>query len=134
MKTSKSIRIFLDTGSVTGLRHAELVNWTGQAIACPRTQVKSLANWSESRRPGVYSLFGDDPETAELSAYIGEAENVYERLQNHLANKDFWNEVIFFTSKDDNLTKAHVKYLESKLVQVASAAGRHPLMNGNQPA
>lgn len=133
MGTGKVIRIFLDSGSVTGLRHAELVNWTGQAIACPRAQVKSLSAWAESKRPGVYFLYGDDPETAEFSVYIGEAENVFDRLQNHLANKDFWNEVIFFTSKDDNLTKAHVKYLESRLVRVARGAGRHPLLNGNEP-
>lgn len=133
MSTGKQITIYLDSGVVTGLRHAQLINWSGQAVACPRGQVKILASWEEAQRPGVYFLYGDDPETAEHSVYIGEAENIYSRLQNHLANKEFWNEVIFFTSKDDNLTKAHVKYLESRLVRVAKAAGRHPLLNGNEP-
>lgn len=133
MNTGKVIKILLDSGSVTGLRHAELVNWTGQAIACPRSQVKSLADWDESSRPGVYFLYGDDPETANLSVYIGEAENVRERLKDHLAKKEFWNEVILFTNKDNNLTKAHVKYLEARLVQITKAADRHPLMNDNLP-
>lgn len=64
--------------------------------------------------------------------YIGEAENVFDRLQNHLANKDFWNEVIFFVGKDENVTKAHVKYLESRLIGIAVATKRYKVDNTNQ--
>lgn len=133
MNTGKVIKILLDSGSATGLRHAELVNWTGQAIACPRAQIKALANWDEASRPGVYFLYGDGPDTAQLSVYIGESENVRERLKDHLIKKDFWNEVVLFTNKDNNLTKAHVKYLESRLVQMTKAADRHPLINDDRP-
>lgn len=55
------------------------------------------------------------------------------RLQSHIVNKDFWNEVVFFTSKDENLTKSHVKYLESRLVQFAKSANRYSVLNGNEP-
>lgn len=124
MSIGKTIRIFLATGSVTGVRHAEIVNWTGQALSCPRPQLKSLASWQEVSKPGIYFLFGDDPETGSTALYIGEAENIYDRLLHHLSNKDFWNEVVLFTSKDENLTKAHVKFLESNLVQIATQASR----------
>jgi len=130
----RTIRIYLDNGQITGIKHAEIVNWTGQAISCPRTLVKSLFDWPESLRPGVYFLFGTDQNTEKSAVYIGEAENVLERLQNHLKNKDFWNEVIFFTSKDDNLTKSHVKYLESSLVHLANLANRYTVINGNAPS
>ena len=133
MSIGKTIRIYLDDGSVSGIRHAEIVNWTGQAISSPRTQIKSLSAWEESKKPGVYFLFGVDEESAQDAVYIGEAENVLDRLQNHIANKDFWNEVVFFTSKDENLTKSHVKYLESRLVQIAKNSGRYVLLNGNEP-
>lgn len=134
MDKGKTIRIYLTDGTVAGIRHAELINWTGQAISCPRNHLGSLANWLESTRPGVYFLFGLDDETAQPTVYIGEAENVYVRLQQHIKKeKNFWKEVIFFTNKDENLTKAHIKYLESRLVDIAKIAGRYLVLNSNTP-
>jgi len=133
MKIGRTIRIYLDDGSTSGIRHAEIVNWTGQAMSVPRTKIKSLSEWEESKKPGVYFLFGVDDETGKQATYIGEAENVFERLQYHIANKEFWNEVIIFTNKDENLTKSHVKYLESRLIQLATEAGRYTLFNSNAP-
>lgn len=129
----KQIRIYLADGSPSGIRHAEITNWTGQAIACPRTRFQDLREWQEAKRPGVYFLFGRDDETGEDAAYIGEAEIVIERLANHISGKDFWNEVIAFTSKDDNLTKGHVRYLESRLIQIALGAGRYKILNSAEP-
>ncbi|PHI29746.1 GIY-YIG nuclease family protein [Budvicia aquatica] len=134
MDKGKTIRIYLTDGTVAGIRHAELINWTGQAISCPRNHLSALANWHESTRPGVYFLFGLDDETAQPTVYIGEAENVYVRLQQHIKKeKNFWKEVIFFTNKDENLTKAHIKYLESRLVDIAKIAGRYLVLNSNTP-
>jgi hypothetical protein len=56
----------------------------------------------------------------------------YRSCKNHIANKDFWNEVIFFVSKDENLTKSHVKYLESRLIQIAFSTRRYKIENYNQ--
>src|SRR5699024_10147013 len=77
---------------------------------------------------GVYFLFGEDDEGNNV-AYIGEAENVLSRLNSHLREKDFWTEVVVFTSKDDNLNKAHIKYLEHKLHQLAEKMGRYKMKN-----
>ena len=66
-------------------------------------------------------------------AYIDESENVSERIISHDKYKDFWSEVIIFTSKDENLTKAHVKFLESSLVELSKTAARYKLENGNTP-
>lgn len=129
MALGKVIKIHLLDGSVTGIRHAEIVNWTGQAIAVPRIHVKSLENWSEARRPGIYFLFGVDDASGNSAAYIGETEDVYERLLQHQREREFWNEVVFFTSKDENLTKSHVKFLESRLIALAAEVGRLPLLN-----
>ena len=129
----KSIRIYLKDGTVTGIKFGEVVNQTIQSISCPRLRIAELNEYQESKRPGVYFLFGQDEETNEPKAYIGEAENVYDRIQNHAANKEFWNEVIFFISKDENLTKSHVKYLESRLIQIANATKRYKTGNSNQP-
>jgi len=60
---------------------------------------------------------------------------VAQRLKTHnrpedAGGKDFWERVCLVTSKDQNLTKAHVKYLESKLIGIAASAGRCVLSNG----
>jgi len=128
----KSIRIYLKDGTVTGIRIGEIVNQTIQSVACPRNRVAELKNYPEANKPGVYFLFGDDSETGGNRAYIGEAENVFDRLQDHLAKKEFWSEVIFFISKDENLTKSHVKFLESHAIRIANLTKRYIIENGNQ--
>lgn len=134
MSLGKSIRIYLKEGTVSGVKLAEVVNHTIQAFACPRSKLSELNKYftKESNRPGVYFLLGDDGSN-KIKAYIGEAENVWDRLKNHDTNKDFWSEVILFTSKDENLTKSHVKYLESRLVSVALTADRYAMENSNTP-
>ena len=129
----KQIRIYLADNSASGVRYAEITNWTGQAFACPRTRFNELKDWPEIRRPGVYFLFGIDETTGENIVYIGESENVLDRLNSHISSKDFWSELIAFTSKDENLTKSHVKYLESRLVSIALGARRYEIKNCAAP-
>jgi hypothetical protein len=123
----KSVKIFLNDGTVTGIKSAEIVNNTIQSITCPRPLLSELQDsdrYPEAHKPGVYFLFGTDEETNEPKVYIGEAENVFERLKNHIVKKDFWTEVVFFVGKDENITKAHVGYLESRLVDIAKSTAR----------
>src|SRR5689334_224541 len=128
----RSIRIYLDKGEVSGIRHAELVNWTGQALLSPRSRIGELSAWEHVlQRPGVYFLLGAE-QLSSPEVYIGESESVLERLKQHVG-EDFWHEALFFTSKDENLTKSHVKYLESRLVDDARKAKRYSVRNGNQP-
>jgi hypothetical protein len=129
----KSIRIYLADGSVSGVRHAEIVNWSGQALAVSRNNLSELIQWPEVRRQGVYFLIGVDSQTDQGRVYIGEAESVAERIPQHIGTKDFWHECVAFTSKDENLTKSHVKYLEARLVGVARLAGRYIVENHTTP-
>src|SRR5690606_18070485 len=77
-------------------------------------------------------LIGEDDHN-QNKVYIGEAENVWDRLKTHDTKKDFWNEVILFSSKDENVTKSHVKYLESRLISIAINANRYKVENSNSP-
>jgi hypothetical protein len=65
--------------------------------------------------------------------YIGEAEVIYKRLNEHLSTTDFWNEVICFVSKDENLNKAHIKYIENRLHEIATKVDRSEILNRNIP-
>ena len=130
--TGKQVRLFLADGTVGGLVTAEIMNWTGHLIRGRRTDLKQIRQRVEAARTGVYLLFGTDEEDRRL-AYIGQSDNVADRLVQHDAKKDFWDEVIIVTSKDSNLTSAHVRYLEAQLVKIAQTVGRYRLENGNNP-
>lgn len=123
-----TIKIFLVNGSPTGLRTAEISNWSGKAIACPRTELSDLLAREECDHPGVYVLTGIDSDSGESVVYIGEAEQVSKRLKSH-KDRDFWNAAVVFLSKDENLTKGHVKYLEGKLITQAADAKKAKVMN-----
>ncbi len=125
---SATIKLFLVHGSPNGLRTAELSNWSGKAIAAPRIYISELLKREELESPGFYLLTGVDPDSGDPAIYIGEAENVSKRLKGH-ASKDFWNSVTVFVSKDENLTKAHIRYLEGLLIDRASKNGLSVVMN-----
>jgi hypothetical protein len=123
-----TIKLFLVNGDPNSLRTAEISNWTGKAIACPRKELADLMNRGEINSPGIYILLGIDPESGEYAVYIGEAESLMKRIKGH-SDKDFWNSIVVFFSKDENLTKAHVKYLEGKLIDQATKAKRAIIKN-----
>ncbi len=130
----KTIKLFLTDGNPNGLTIAELQQWTGIALACPRPEIQKLTQRPEATKPGVYILTGQDDESQLPVAYIGEAENIGNRLKEHHRTLDFWDRICFFTQKDDNLTKGHVRYLEARMIQVAQEAKRMPLKNGSSPS
>jgi hypothetical protein len=114
MKETATVKIFLAEGDPASVRTAEISNWTGKAVAGPRSQIDLILQREEARKPGIYFLTGINAETGKPRVYVGEAEIVGSRLKGHL-DRDFWKTVIFFVSKDENLTKAHINTLRASL-------------------
>jgi hypothetical protein len=130
----RSVRLFLIDGTPQGMRTAEVGNWTGMAIVCPRTDLARLSKRPEVRRTGVYLLVGRSESSASgLSVYVGEGDEVWTRLSSHDDSKDFWTWVVVFVSKDENLTKSHVRWLEATIIREIRDAKRAELKNGNEP-
>ncbi|MCC6781754.1 MAG: GIY-YIG nuclease family protein [Planctomycetes bacterium] len=128
-----NIRIFVVEGLPEGLRHVEKSNWVGLGIVCPRTRYPHVKKRAEFDSSGVYLLVGNEGDGDRPTLYIGEADCVRERLDQHHAKKDFWQQAIVFTTKGDPLNKAEVQYLEARLVEQATAAKRCKLDNANAP-
>jgi hypothetical protein len=126
--TSATIKLFLPRGDAKSLRTAEIINWTGKAVAAPRTELKELLEREEVGKSGVYILTGTDPLSGSPHAYIGEAEVIRARIKQH-DDKDFWISAIVFVSSDENLTKAHIRYLEGRIIDEAKQCGRFTLEN-----
>jgi len=108
-----TLKLFLASGDPKRLRTAELSNWTGKAVAGPRVEFEKLLAREESLSTGVYFLTGVDPETNKNAIYIGEAENIRDRIKHHLS-KDFWNHVSFFITKDENLLTERATVMNSQ--------------------
>lgn len=129
-----SLRIFIADGDPDGLRIVERSNWIGKALMFPRALYTTIRKRSEFGQTGVYLLSGPRTEGEGDMLYIGEGDPVGPRLESHYASKDFWTHAVFFVAGPGHLNKAHVQYLESKLVARAWDAKRVKLDNGNKPA
>lgn len=132
MYHAKTIKLFLLDGDPNGRMSCEISNWSGKAYKIPRIKIKDCNDRSDLAGTGVYLLLGKD-ETGKEQVYIGEAESILKRLNQQLVQKDFWNEAIVFISKDENLNKAHIIYLENRLHEIATNAKRYVLENSLIP-
>src|SRR5439155_20186229 len=106
---------------------------TGKGIVCPRSRFPKAKIRAEFSRTGVYLLRGPSESGDLPTLYIGEGDPTRPRLESHHAKRDFWTSLILFTSKDESLNKAHVQYLESRLVTLAREAKRYVLDNISVP-
>lgn len=132
------IRLFLVDGNPNGLRTVEISNMTIYTTIFPRTKLKKFLERNESKKPGCYILLGNNIESPDkLMAYVGEGESVGSRLKSHSRGekqKDFWDEAIVFTSKDDYITKTQIQYLESELHKLIAYADKAELENNQIPS
>jgi hypothetical protein len=128
---ARSMELFFIDGKPDGMLTAEVFNWTGHVLVTPRTRLKEALARTECSYTGIYLLLGEENE--ELLLYVGEGENIANRIKNHDANKDWWTTCVMVTSQANNLHKAHVQYLESRLVEEAQIVGLAKLENGTQP-
>ena len=133
--TPFSLRIFVADGDPDGLRIVDKSNWIGKALMFPRALLPQVKARPELAQTGVYLLLGPRPDGEGDMLYVGEGDPILPRLQDHQAKKDFWTRAIGFTTTTaGQLNKAHVQFLESRLIALARAAKRLPLDNANQPA
>ena len=129
---SRTVTIFFKDGIENGRLKCQLSNWDGVAYKIPRTFLSNCKNDDEFIKTGIYMLFGKDIDSDIDKVYIGETENLYTRLAEHIS-EDFWNDIVMFTSNGVPLNKAHVKNMENKLYKMAKSAERFRVENNNEP-
>ena len=137
----KNINLFLMDGEADGRIKCTLANWTGVAFKIPRTGIEKCKDRDDLKQSGVYFLFGTSDETGKEVVYIGQAgarkngEGILNRLQEHKRNpeKDYWTEAIVFTTSNNSLGATEISYLENRFCNMALAAKRYEVKNGNDP-
>lgn len=115
----RTIKLYIRGSEYKNLKEAELSNWIGKAYIGKRKHVGLLQKIDELSSPGVYILLQNLEQNLTKKIYIGEADEVNSRLLNHHGKKDWWEDFVIFISKDTNLTKAHVRWLEKNLYHIA---------------
>lgn len=128
-----SVRVFLPDGDPDGVKVIEKSNWNGCGLVVPRVLFSEAKTRPELSRAGVYVLVGQAERSPLPQVYVGEGDPVRPRLEQHAKGKDFWTHAVIFTSKDQNLNKAHIQRLEARLIELAVASKRCVLDNGNVP-
>ena len=129
MPYGRTIELFLVNGTPDSLVTAELSNWNGKAIKIPRNEVQNCSR-EDITGAGVYFLFCQEEDGTD-SVYIGEAENVQDRLIQHIRSREdyYWNTAVIFVGRD--LNKAHIRYLENRLVSITRECGRIRVLTRN---
>lgn len=129
-----TIRVYLIDGTPQGLRLVDRIGWTGACLAFSRADYGSARNRRELSNPGVYILLGPNPKGRRpQEIYIGEGDAVRVRIDQHHKEKDFWTSGYVLTTKDNSLNKAHVRYLESRLIEIARRAD-NAMINQTAPS
>lgn len=138
----KSIQLFLMDGDAEGRIKCTIANWIGVAFKIPRTDLERCKDRPELKQSGVYFLFGASYDTEKRGVvYIGQAgsrkngEGVLYRLQEHKRNpeKDYWTEAVVFTTSNNSLGPTEISFLENRFCNLALAAKRYEVKNGNDP-
>lgn len=141
MARGKSINLFLMDRDASGRIKCTMANWTGVAYNIPRTELDKCRERGDLKQSGVYFLFGTSDATGKGIVYIGQAgarkngEGILNRLQEHKRNpeKDYWTEAIVFTTSNNSFGPTEISYLENRFRNIAVAAGRYEVKNGNDP-
>lgn len=132
-----TIRIYVPDGDPEGVRIVDRLASTGVAVTFPRGQWQRIRLWPEFERTGVYILSGYARPDAELpTLYIGQGDGVRSRIDAHAETKDFWDWGFVFVTKsaESGLNRAHITWLEHRLIMTAKEAGRSFLDNGLTPS
>jgi len=118
MRNSKTIKMLLSDGTLSGLLYVDNSDWNNGAwVSAPRDSFFELMKTDEIERWGVYLLLSKN------KVYVGQSIHIKSRLQNHNTNKDWWDRVIVLTTKDDSFGRSEIDYLESKFITLADSVG-----------
>lgn len=113
---AKTIYTFLHNDDLKGSRIITMDNCFCKLFSICRSDNDFMQNFrADLEKPALYILLN----RKKSKAYIGETDAFFTRLSQHIAKKDFWTEVLAFTSTDDSLTKTEVQYLESLAYSMA---------------
>lgn len=104
---------------------------TSQLTVCPRNFISHPITSDALQQNGCYVLIGpltDD----DKGAYVGKTDNIKNRSTNHDASKEFWNEILIFTSKYNCFNSVLISSFEYLIERTITEADFYQSMNSNK--
>jgi hypothetical protein len=130
------VHLILSDADHSGVVTANLDHWTGKAFGIPIDDLTEMKDPLNS--VGVYVLVGERTADHLPVIYIGQTENVANRLnKNHQAlNRPdvTWRRVVIVVSQTTDFNKVHACWVEAKLVERARTTGKWTLLNTVTPS
>lgn len=127
----RTVTTYLINGDPKGTQYSFISNKICQMFVIPRSNLAYLDEQEKLHKPAFYILIGED-ESTKPQAYIGETENFKERVKDHDSKKAFWQKALVFVSKDEDMTKADVQYLEYRAIDEAKQSNSFVLNENKQ--
>jgi len=127
----KTVTTYLIDSDPKGTQYSFISNKICQMFVIPRSNLAYLNEQEKLHKPAFYILIGED-EATKPQAYIGETENFKERVKDHDSKKAFWQKALVFVSKDEDMTKADVQYLEYRAIAEAKQSNSFVLNENKQ--
>lgn len=100
-RPGRSLELFFVDDHPDGLLTASMFGWIGRVLVVPRTRLAEGLARTEAGFAGVYILLGE--EEGRAVAYIGESDNVAQRMRNHDQRKDWWTTAVLVTTDANQL-------------------------------
>ena len=133
MSNPFTIRIYVPEGDPEGLRIIDRQSSPSKFFAFPRNKWGQIKDRPELTGAGIYILTGySNPEDELPTVYIGQADTIKTRIEQHIKGKDFWDKAVLFVS-DNKINSTHAKWLEYALIKRVVEAKRSVVENGNSP-
>ncbi|WP_288593728.1 GIY-YIG nuclease family protein [uncultured Victivallis sp.] len=129
----KTIKIELLEGIPEGVRRAEFTTQLMRVLVVPRDKQDFLEKLPEAKFQAVYLIVGEDAH-GEPKVYIGKTRRMALRIKEHnkSGQHDFWQNVLYFVTKDNSLNSTEIEYLEWLLIRKATEAGNYKIDNNNK--
>lgn len=128
---AKSINLLLYEGNLNGVISIEDSKWnSGELYSAPRESILELLETDACNKYGVYLLLSAN------MVYVGQASDLAKRITQHIVGKEWWENVVILTTKDDSLNHSDIDYLETVLIEMAQRVNRLDCDNkkkGNNP-
>ena len=124
-----TIYTYLHNDDLNGSRIVSMDDCMCKLYNIKRDDNEFLKDFNEDlQNPALYILTNKNSR----KAYIGETDDFTKRIVQHLAKKDFWDEVMVFLASDGSLSKTEVQYLECLAYQKACEMNSYDLTENTQ--
>mgnify|MGYP005864736809 CR=1 FL=1 len=128
------IQVKITDGNVDNIKTITIPTQTIECFMFSRIVAdKFIDTIKDTRKTGVYILYGNAQATGSTHIYIGLSDNIGERISAHKTDSktDYWLETIVFTTRQAELNISHIKFFESQLLELTKQTPNVMIVNHN---